>query len=218
MSTPATFRIHLSLTLTALCVAASAGDLLPVDADGFGAWKERRIEGRTSYRIDGAEQPAAIRADTLGGASALVLERRFDLARTPYLHWSWKTRGYFRDLDERRLEQMDFPLRVNASVSTGFGFWNVWTLSYVVAGNLAVGEAFAHPRNDRTVMVVVANRRAPTHTWHHQRVDLRRDFSRYLDIEVDHVDALSILVDNDSAGQDTTTWIRGLVLSSRDMP
>ncbi len=195
--------------------AMRAGESLPLDTDRLGEWTERRIDGQTRYGIDRTERPPAIRADTLGGASALVLERRIDLHRTPHLQWWWKTRRFYRGLDERRLDEMDFPLRISASLSTGFGFWNVWTLSYVVAGELAVGDAFAHPNNDRTMMVVIANARAAPNAWHRQKVNLRADFARHLGLDVDHVDALSILVDNDSAGQATTTWVRGLELSPR---
>ncbi len=208
-----TILFGLACTLSLGETNARAGDFLALGESDLGAWSVRRLNGWTEYSVDRSAGIPAVRAETMGGAAAMVLKRRIALVEHPVLTWSWKTKRHYRDLDERRLAQLDFPLRISASVSRGFGYWNAHTLSYVVASNRPVGEVYRHPDNEKTVIVVIANRGAAPGAWHRQRVNLREDFGRYLGLDVNHVDALSILVDNDSAGQDTTTWVRGLSLS-----
>lgn len=209
-------RVSISRTIPALLLlAAVAGNsgaqpLLPLST-GFGDWQEVRIEGATRYRIDHRWQPPALRADTDGGASAMVLRRRIALDPLPVLTFQWRTDRHFRALDPRRDDQFDFVLRVSATVRRGPLPWQSRTLSYAVADR-PLGEVFRHPKNARVVVKVMANTDAEENQWHTARLALRDDMRSLLDAQIGHIDALSILVDNDSAGLRTTTWVRGVTM------
>ncbi len=192
-----------------------AGRPQPLGANaGLAPWRLWPDTGGTRYTLEPQDVGATIRADTDHGIASLYLERDLDLERTPYLYFRWKTTRHYVGLDERRIGDFDFPLRVSVLHRSGIGNWSTRSISYAVASGRSPGEHFVHPRNSRVVLVVIANRASREDTWHSVAVDVRADFDRHLELRTGRAHGLAITVDNDSAGQSTTTWIADLALAT----
>lgn len=187
---------------------------LPLPGAGLAPWRLWPSGDGTRYTLEEVDADATIRADTNDGITSLYLERRLDLEHMPYLCFRWKTRRHFVGLDERRIEDFDFPLRISVLFQAGMGKWSVRSVSYVVASGRRIGERFPHPGNSRTRLVVVGNRGSEPGRWHRVAVDVRKDFERDLGLRISQAHGLAITVDNDSAGQHTTTWVTDLLLAS----
>ena len=184
----------------------SAGDLA--------GWEEREFEGRTRYEItDDPEGTGRVLAATSeGGASALYLERKIDLAKTPILSWRWRVEAPLPISDERVKAGDDFAARVYV-VSRGFGLLRrPLAITYVWA-NAPVGSAWPNPFTTRAVMVVVDA--GPGGTWRHPERDVREDFIRYHGKDVKRLAGVAIMTDTDNSGSEGRAWYGDLSFRAR---
>ena len=197
-----------------LCLAL-AGPAAGADGDAFdppdiAAWSERRFEGETSYAVvpaaaAGAEH-AALRADCSDGtASGRLLEREFDLAATPILEWRWRVEALYDGLDERSKDGDDYPARVYV-VARRWPAFRSRAINYVWSSHQPVDSTWPNAFSDAFVMVAVQSGDDALGQWVTERRNVRADFRRLHDLDLDTVDALAIMTDCDNAGQTTTAW------------
>ncbi|NKI35215.1 DUF3047 domain-containing protein [Wenzhouxiangella sp. XN79A] len=206
-------RIAVKLLILVLACATPLGPAavsMAFDPAEIADWDERRFEGETSYEIvspdaAGAEH-AALRADCRDGtASGRLLEREFDLAAAPILEWRWRVEALYDGLDERSKAGDDYPARVYV-VARRWPAFRSRAINYVWSGHQPVGSTWPNAFSEAFVMVAVRSGHERLGEWVTERRDVRADFLRLHDLDLDTVDALAIMTDCDNAGQSTTAF------------
>tara|TARA_B100000676_G_scaffold311787_1_gene382996 strand:+ start:1688 stop:2323 length:636 start_codon:yes stop_codon:yes gene_type:complete len=157
-------------------------------------WREVVFQGKTEYRLEsGCWQSRA-----LGTASGLAKEGTVDVTRTPYLHWQWRADRVadWPQVDEKSKAGDDFQARVYV-VKKGWLPWQTRAINYVWSRQAAPGSYWPNPYASQAVMVVVQGP-GGAGTWQRFSRNVREDFRRFHDMEVESVDAVAIMTDGDN--------------------
>ena len=81
-------KIVLLLSLTAFFNMAVASNMAALSDDGIEQWKPKVFSGETIYTSTEYKGRSAIQALSRSSASGLVLKKKIDLIKTPYINWS----------------------------------------------------------------------------------------------------------------------------------
>lgn len=190
---------------SATVVASQPVILAPADLLGG---TTKAFIGETRYELDRVDGQDAVRASCDGSASGLVLERRVDLRKTPIIEWSWGVAAAFdAAVDERRKAGDDYPARLYFVRDGGFLPWRTRAINYVWASHMPAGTDWPNAYAPQSRVVAVRSGEPDlSMPWVSQRRNLRADFRRYLDIEVDFIDAVAIMTDCDDRAEMADAW------------
>lgn len=188
--------------------AFSRGDL-----DG---WEEKQFKDRTEYRLAQVEGVTALAAHSRHAASGLYKRVHVDLARTPYLHWSWRVAGTLGDLDETTRAGDDYAARVYVVVSGGLYFWKTRAVNYVWASRRPEGESWPNAFTANARMVAVRSGDALAGRWVRERRDVRADFAALFGADVRYVDAVAIMTDTDNSGGEARAYYGDIYFAEAD--
>ena len=194
--------------------AASAAERVDVGLFAPGAlsaWESHGFEGETAYRLTGTGAKRVLEARCDGTASAIARRVPVDLNTTPVLHWQWRVAGVHQGLDEHSKGGDDFAARVYVIHDGGLLKWRTRAINYVWAGSSEAGTHWPNPFTDQAMMVAVQSG-APRDatTWVSESRDVRADFKRFYDLDLDAIDAVAIMTDCDNAGGQATAAYRDL--------
>lgn len=171
-------------------------------------WEPHSFNGRTRYQLVTRDGRAAVRAECDGGTgSGLVLRRKIDLRATPVVAWRWRVDAVYSGLDPHSQSGDDYPARLYVVDEHSVLRWRTRAINYVWANSQPQGSDWPNPFTDKAHMVAVASG-APTGNdgWHTAKRNIRADFERFHDRELDSVNAVAIMTDCDNAGQSTEAW------------
>jgi len=171
-------------------------DFLNPDA---GAWQPRAFAGTTEYRRVDRDGRRALCAQAHASASGLVRAVDVDLARTPYLRWTWKA-GILPTgaAAETRKAGDDYALRIYVVHEGLLGRLTAQALNYVWSRQQPVGARWPNAFTSRAMMQAT-DRGAPDGWVTHTR-DLRADWRAAFGSRIDSIDAVAIMTDADNTG------------------
>ena len=169
-------------------------------------WEIEEFEGETRYRVVRTNGRRVLEADSDATASSLYLEREIDIGATPILEWSWRIEKPLAVDDERIKAGDDFAARVYV-VAPGEGMFGLpRAISYVWANQAEVGESWPNPFTSKVMMVAMDTGDAKAGTWRTHRRDIRADFLRLFDMEVEELEGIAVMTDTDNCGQSARAW------------
>lgn len=181
-------------------------------------WKQKAFEGETQYSIvTDTSSPTprkVLKASSHHAASGLFMEKRIDLEKNPWIHWSWKTDKLFSNLDESRKSGDDFVARVYVIVDGGIFFWNTRALNYVWSSSHSAGEAWPNPFTSNATMFAVESGNKKLGQWQHYSRNVRKDLKKLTGKDVRYIDAVAVMTDTDNAGQQATTYYGDIYFTS----
>ncbi len=184
----------LFLILLAFSVPAGAAEEIDSPIEG---WREVIFASRTVYR-EAEDCVKAVSSDT---ASGLVRRRKVDLTRRPLLNWRWRAEQSLQgaEADEQSKAGDDFLARVYV-VHEGFFPWQTRAVNYVWTREVPAGKHWPNPFAGQAIMVAVQSGEAGLGQWHEFRRNVRADFRRFHDQDIDHIDAVALMTDTDNTG------------------
>jgi hypothetical protein len=187
----------LRLVLTALSLTAFAAKATEEVEGPVAGWTEVIFDGRTDYRAE----EACLRALSDNAASGLVRRQEVDLTEKPELVWRWRADKLLRgaEADEQSKDGDDFLARVYVVHETLLP-WRSRAVNYVWTRDVPVGEHWDNPFAGQAVMVAVQSGPEGLGEWHSFRRDVRADFKRFHDRDIDSVQAVAIMTDTDNTG------------------
>lgn len=170
-------------------------------------WENKSFQGETRYSLAELEGRKVLRAESHGTASGLVRRITVDLAKTPYLHWSWRVENTLGQLDERSKAGDDYPARLYVVVSGGLLFWRTRSIDYVWASAAAIGShwpnAFA---GDSVRMLALQSGTAEAGRWHDEKRNVRDDLKAYSGEDIRQIDAVALMTDTDNSGRQALAY------------
>ena len=196
----------LALLLAALPAHAESLVLAWPSASDRGDWEIEEFEGETRYRVVKIDGQRVLEANSNATASSLYLEREIDIAATPFLEWNWRIEKPLALDDERIKAGDDYAARVYV-VAPGEGMFGLpRAISYVWANQAEVGESWPNPFTSKVMMVAMDSGDAEAGTWRTHRRDVRADFLRLFEMEVDELEGIAVMTDSDNSGQSARAW------------
>ena len=179
-------------------------------------WEERVFEGKTEYTFtSGKPGERALLVRSTAAASGLYRKMTIDLTKTPYLNWAWKIDNTLKGLDETTKKGDDYPARLYVVVSGGLKFWKSEAINYVWSSTERPANAsWPNAYTESVVMVAVNSGAGKLGTWVTHKRNLRDDLKRYFGRDIDHIDAVALMVDTDNSGQQAISYYGNIYMSS----
>lgn len=194
----------LPLLLAPFALGAEAITLAPAD---IAEWQTHSFSGETRYELVDTAEGAAVHARcTDGNGSGLVLARDIDLRETPILEWRWRVGNVHEGLDAHSKEGDDYAARLYVVDEHRVLRWRTRALNYVWANEQPVGSDWPNPFTDRAHMIAVASGAPDDDGWHSQRRNVREDFQRHFDRDVEQINAVALMTDCDNGGDVAEAW------------
>lgn len=166
------------------------------------AWKRKSFEGETDYRLVGSGQTRALEATCEASASALARRTSVDLSKTPILRWQWRIDHVYKGLDGRTQTGDDYPARIYVIHDGRLLAWRTRAINYVWANTQPAGSDWPNAFTDKAMMVAVRSGPAADSTaWVAQSRNVRADFKRFYDLELDRIDGVALMTDCDNSGR-----------------
>jgi hypothetical protein len=181
-------------------------------------WEVKEFSGKTEYNIVNDYQGSkkrVLKATSHNAASGLFMEKRIDLHKTPYLHWSWRTEKLYSNLDESKKKNDDFVARIYLIIDGGLFFWKTRALNYVWSSSFAQGKAWPNPFTANATMFAVESGEKNLGKWLHYSRNVREDLKKFVGKEVHYIDGIALMTDSDNAGQRATTYYGDIYFSAK---
>lgn len=157
----------------------------------------------------GPDGEVIVRADSKAAASMLTRKVQMDLARTPWVTWSWKVAGTIPRADEQARRTDDMPARI-------YFFWNLRrkedlaraeAVAYVWGNSLPAGTVRSAPDSNRIAIHVLRSGDVGAGEWHHERRNLDADYRSWFHRPpTGTVTAIALLTDTDQTKASATAW------------
>jgi len=167
-------------------------------------WEPVYFEGKTEYRLESDCWHALAK----GTASGLARKQSVDLRATPVLRWQWRSdqQPDWPGKEEKSKEGDDFVARVYV-IKKGWMPWQTRAINYVWSRQYPVGAHWPNPFASQAHMVVVQGP-DPVTGWQSFSRNVRDDFRRYHQLDVEEVDAVAIMTDGDNTGATVSACYR----------
>ncbi len=178
-------------------------------------WQTKSFLGETRYRFDDKSGRRALFAESEKTASGLYREIEVDLNRTPWLNWSWRVDKVLDGVDERSKAGDDYPVRVYVVVSGGAAFWKTRSLVYVWSSNQPVGATWNNPYTNNARIMALRSATKDAGRWVNEKRNIRADFRQLFGEEISAIDAVALMTDADSSGQNATAWYGDIYFTAR---
>lgn len=192
------------LTLPIWVVESGATTIMIGNFSGstLSGWKEKQFDGETQYTfvLDPELQKQVLQAVSHGGASGLFFEKKINLEKTPWLHWSWKPKKLITGINEKDKAGDDYVARIYVVIDGGIFFWRTLALNYVWASSHQQGEQWDNPYTSNTQMLAVESGNQNFGRWQYYKRNIREDVLQFLAKDVKYIDAIAIMTDTDSSG------------------
>ena len=208
----------ISLNVAAEQQLKKSVEVLPIgnfslgDLDG---WEVKEFNGKTEYKIVTSDNgDKVLRTNSNNCASGLFKEKRIDLQKTPYLNWSWKTDALFSGLNEKEKSGDDFVARIYIVIDGGMFVWKTKALNYVWSSTYEKGEFWPNPYISNATIFAVESGREKVGQWLSYKRNVREDLKKVLGKEVRYIDAIAVMTDSDSSGQQATSYYGDVYFSA----
>ncbi|MDX8398244.1 MAG: DUF3047 domain-containing protein [Mariprofundaceae bacterium] len=171
-------------------------------------WKHKKFNGQTLYTLvtDSRLKTQVLQAVSLASASGLFFEKKINLEKTPYLHWSWKADRAFKVINENKKEGDDFIARIYVVIDGGIFFWKTRALSYVWSSSHQKFESWDNPYTSNTKMYAVDSGSINIGSWQYYKRNIRDDLRELFGDDLKSIDAIAIMTDTDNSEQAATSF------------
>ncbi|MEZ4600113.1 MAG: DUF3047 domain-containing protein [Syntrophotaleaceae bacterium] len=202
------FPIILTLLLLPALFADAAETELVIDDFETGlrpGWAEKVLAGRTDYRVVRNETGQVLKAESRGAASALIFERKIDLAEYPNLCWRWKVDNIVAKGDARKKEGDDYAARLYVIFPHWF-FPKTRTINYIWGNKLPPGAVVPNPFTSNAMMVAVESGKENIGQWRSECRNVSADYRAAFGDDAPPAGAVAIMTDTDNTGGAAAAW------------
>ena len=176
--------------------AAGQGQAESYQDSPIAGWQEIVFAGHTDYR----QQGDCVLATSQDAASGLIREVDQSLAGGLMLHWRWRADAPLKpgnQAPEKVKAGDDYLARVYV-IRKGFFPWQSKAINYVWSRHQPVGSHWPNPFVSSAMMVVVQSGDRDLGHWQSFSRDVKADFKRFFDLDVDSVQAVAVMTDTDN--------------------
>ena len=176
--------------------------------------KVRGADNKTIYSIGKNESGNFLKAVADNAASGLGKEVKINLNKTPFINITWKIEKDLAGIKEDTKKGHDFAARVFAVKKTGATPLSNRAINYVFSSNSAVGQSWPSPYTKKSIDNVLATTKDNLNVWVTVKANVKEDFKKFHDLDVNEIDGLAIMADTDNSKMKSISYFQNIYFSS----
>ena len=176
--------------------------------------KVRGAENKTIYTVGINENGSFYKAVADNAASGLGKEVKIDLNKTPFINITWKIEKDLPGIKENTKKGHDFAARVFAVKKTGATPLSNRAINYVFSSNNEIGFNSTSPYTKKSVDNVLASTKNNLNEWITVKSNVKEDFKRFHNLDVNELDGLAIMSDTDNSKMIAVAYYQNIYFSA----
>ena len=176
--------------------------------------KVRGADNKTVYSVGSNEKGNFLKAVADNAASGLGKEIKIDLNKTPFINITWKIEKDLNGIKEHTKKGHDYAARVFAIKKTGATPLSNRAINYVFSSNSEVGENRPSPYTKKSIDYVLASTMDGLNEWVTVKANVKDDFKRFHNLDVNELDGLAIMADTDNSKMKSISYFQNIYFSS----
>jgi len=175
--------------------------------------KVRGADNKTVYSVGSNENGSFLKAVADNAASGLGKEVKIDLNKTPFINITWKIEKDLKGINENSKKGHDFAARVFAVKKTGATPLSNRAINYVFSSNSMVGQSSPSPYTKKSIDYVLATTKDNLNKWVTVKANVKKDFKKFHDLDVNELDGLAIMADTDNSKMKSVSYFQNIYFS-----
>ncbi len=175
--------------------------------------KVRGADNETIYTVGSNENGNFLKAVADNAASGLGKEIKIDLNKTPFINITWKIERDLPGIKENTKKGHDFAARVFAVKKTGATPLSNRAINYVFSSNNEIGFNSPSPYTKKSIDNVLASTKKNINEWVTVKANVKEDFKKFHDLEVNELDGLAIMSDTDNSKMKAIAYFQNIYFS-----
>ena len=176
--------------------------------------KVRGADNKTVYSVESNEKGNFLKAVADNAASGLGKEIKINLNKTPFINITWKIERDLKGIKENTKKGHDYAARVFVIKKTGATPLSNRAINYVFSSNSEVGENRPSPYTKKSIDYVLASTMDGLNEWVTVKANVKDDFKRFHNLDVNELDGLAIMADTDNSKMKSVSYFQNIYFSS----
>ena len=189
-------------------------DFTEEELTGLEIRKVRGADNKTVYTVGSNENGNFLKAVADNAASGLGKEIKIDLNKTPFINITWKIEQDLPGIKENTKKGHDYAARVFAVKKTGATPLSNRAINYVFSSNNNVGMNWPSPYTKKSIDNVLATTKDNLNEWVTVKANVKEDFKKFHDLDVNELDGLALMVDTDNSKMKAVTYYQNIFFSA----
>ncbi len=175
--------------------------------------KVRGADNKTLYTVGSNEKGNFLKAVAENAASGLGKEVKIDLDKTPFINITWKIEKDLPGIKENTKKGHDFAARVFVIKKTGATPLSNRAINYVFSSNNDIGFNAPSPYTKKSIDNVLATTKTNLNEWVTVKANVKEDFKKFHDLDVNQLDGLAIMSDTDNSKMIAIAYFQNIYFS-----
>ena len=176
--------------------------------------KARGADNKTIYTVGSNQNGNFLKAVAENAASGLGKEIKIDLDKTPFINITWKIEKDLSGIEENTKKGHDYAARVFVIKKTGATPLSNRAINYVFSSNNKVGLNWQSPYTKKSIDNVLASTKNNLNEWITVKANVKEDFKKFHDLEVNELDGLAIMSDTDNSKLKSVAYYQNIYFSA----
>ena len=176
--------------------------------------KVRGADNNTIYSVGSNKNGNYLKGIADNAASGLGKKTKINLNKTPFINITWKIEKDLPGIKENTKKGHDFAARVFVIKKTGATVLSNRAINYVFSSNNDVGFNSPSPYTKKSIDNVLATTIENLNKWISVKANVKEDFKRFHDLDVNQLDGLAIMVDTDNSKMKAISYFQNIYFSS----
>ena len=176
--------------------------------------KVRGADNKTIYTVGSNDNGNFLKAVADNAASGLGKEVKIDLNKTPFINITWKIEKDLSGIKENTKKGHDFAARVFAVKKTGTTPLSNRAINYVFSSNNIIGFSSPSPYTKKSIDNVLATTINNFNEWITVKSNVKEDFKKFHDLDVNELDGLAIMSDTDNSKKKAIAYFQNIYFSA----
>jgi hypothetical protein len=189
-------------------------DFTEEELAGLEVRKVRGADNETVYTVGSNENGNFLKAVADNAASGLGKKIKIDLNKTPFINITWKIEQDLPGIKENTKKGHDYAARVFAVKKTGATPLSNRAINYVFSSNNNVGMNWPSPYTKKSIDNVLATTKDNFNEWVNVKANVKEDFKKFHDLDVNELDGLALMVDTDNSKMKAVTYYQNIFFSA----
>ena len=189
-------------------------DFTEVELSELEVRKVRGAKNKTLYTIGSNEKGTFLKSVANNAASGLGKEIKIDLNKTPIINITWKIEKDLSGINENTKKGHDYAARVFVIKKTGATPLSNRAINYVFSSNNEIGSNWPSPYTKKSIDNVLASTKNNLNEWVTVKANVKDDFKKFHDLEVNEIDGLAIMSDTDNSKMKSIAYFQNIYFSA----
>jgi hypothetical protein len=176
--------------------------------------KVRGADNKTVYIVGSNENGNFLKAVADNAASGLGKEIKINLNKTPFINITWKIEKDLPGVKENTKKGHDFAARVFVIKKTGATTFSNRAINYVFSSNNEIGFNAPSPYTKKSIDKVLSSTKKNLNEWITVKVNVKKDFKKFHDLDINELDGLAIMSDTDNSKKKAIAYYQNIYFSA----